>query len=143
MPYIPITPHGIAVGIDIGMESSYNSRLPQSILIATNMAYAIIRTGGKQYRAEAGKTLRIPSLPGEAGSKIEFNDVILGSDGGGGTAKVGVPTLSGAKVTGEIVKHGRGEKIVVFKHKRRKNYSRKQGHRQGFTEVRINDIKLG
>jgi large subunit ribosomal protein L21 len=107
------------------------------------MAYAIIRTGGKQYRAEAGKTLRIPSLPGEAGSKIEFNDVILGSDGEGGTAKVGVPTLSGAKVTGEIVKHGRGEKIVVFKHKRRKNYARKQGHRQGFTEVRINDIKLG
>lgn len=105
------------------------------------MSYAIIRTGGKQYRAEAGKTLRVPSLPGDAGSKIEFNDVIFGSDGS--TAKVGVPTLSGAKVTGEIVKHGRGDKIVVFKHKRRKNYARKQGHRQGFTEIRINDIKLG
>src|SRR5688572_2658838 len=108
------------------------------------MAYAIIRTGGKQYRAEAGKTLRIPSLPGEAGSKIEFNDVILGSTGSGDNAtKVGVPNLKGAVVTGEIVKHGRGDKIVVFKMKRRKNYARKQGHRQGFTEVRINDIKLG
>src|SRR5688572_21442909 len=111
------------------------------------MAYAIIRTGGKQYRAEAGKTLRIPSLPGEAGSKIEFNDVILGSTGSGGgghnATKVGVPNIKGAVVTGEIVKHGRGEKIVVFKMKRRKNYARKQGHRQGFTEVRINDIKLG
>ena len=61
----------------------------------------------------------------------------------GNNVKTGVPTLSGAKVTGEIVKHGRGEKIIVFKFKRRKNYSRKQGHRQGFTEVRINDINLG
>lgn len=105
------------------------------------MTYAIIRTGGKQFRVEPGTTLRIPSLPGDAGAKIEFNDVLLGSDGK--ASKVGVPTLSGAKVTGEIVKQGRGEKIIVFKFKRRKNYSRKQGHRQGFTEVRIKDIKLG
>ncbi|MBA3557935.1 MAG: 50S ribosomal protein L21 [Gemmatimonadaceae bacterium] len=105
------------------------------------MSYAIIRTGGKQFRAEPGKTLRIPSLAGEAGEKIEFNDILLGSDGD--KIQTGVPTLSGAKVTAEIVKHGRGEKIVVFKMKRRKNYARKQGHRQGFTEVRINDITLG
>jgi len=102
------------------------------------MTYAIIRTGGKQYRAEAGKTIRIPSLAGDAGSKITFEDVILGSDGD--KRHVGSPTLKGAHVTGEIVKHGRGEKIVVFKHKRRKNYAKKQGHRQGFTEVRIKDI---
>src|SRR5215207_6871548 len=104
------------------------------------MTYAIIRTGGKQFRVEPGKTIRIPSLVGEAGSPVEFNDVLLGSDGS--NVRTGVPTLSGAKVTGEIVKHGRGDKIVVFKFKRRENYSRKQGHRQGFTEVRINDITL-
>ena len=105
------------------------------------MAYAIIRTGGKQYRAESGKTIRIPSLPGEAGSKVTFNDVILGSDGD--KTMVGVPSLKGASVAGEIVKHGKDRKIVVFKMKRRKNYAKKQGHRQGFTEVRIGDITLG
>jgi large subunit ribosomal protein L21 len=105
------------------------------------MAYAIIRTGGKQYRAESGKTIRVPSLPGEAGSKVTFNDVILGSHGD--KTFVGVPSLKGASVAGEIVKHGRDKKIVVFKMKRRKNYSKKQGHRQGFTEVRIGDITLG
>ncbi|HKY98306.1 MAG TPA: 50S ribosomal protein L21 [Gemmatimonadaceae bacterium] len=105
------------------------------------MAYAIIRTGGKQYRAESGKTIRVPSLPGEAGSKVTFNDVIFGSDGD--KSMVGVPTLKGASVAGEIVKHGRDKKIVVFKMKRRKNYAKKQGHRQGFTEVRIGDITLG
>ena len=105
------------------------------------MTYAIIRTGGKQYRAEAGKTIRIPTLPGDAGSNITFDDVILGSDGD--KTHVGAPGLKGAHVTAEIVKHGKGDKIVVFKMKRRKNYAKKQGHRQGFTEVKINDIHLG
>ena len=105
------------------------------------MSYAIIKTGGKQFRAEPGKTLRIPTLLGDAGTRVAFNDVLLGSDGD--SVKTGVPTLKGAVVTAEIVKHGRGEKIVVFKFRRRKNYAKKQGHRQGFTEVRINDITLG
>ena len=105
------------------------------------MSYAIIKTGGKQFRAEPGKTLRVPTMLGDAGTTVEFNEVLLGSDGS--TAKVGVPTLKGAMVTAEIVKHGLGEKIVVFKFRRRKNYAKKQGHRQGFTEIRINDIKLG
>ena len=105
------------------------------------MAYAIIRTGGKQFRVEPGQTVRIPSILGEAGTQVTFGDVLLGSDGS--SVRAGVPTLSGAKVTGEIVKHGLDEKIVVFKFKRRKNYARKQGHRQKFTEVKINDISLG
>jgi large subunit ribosomal protein L21 len=105
------------------------------------MSYAIIRTGGKQFRAEPGKSLRIPSILGEAGTAVEFNDVLLGSDGT--TLRTGVPTLAGAKVTGEIVKHGLDDKIIVFKFKRRKNYARKQGHRQKFTEVRIHEITLG
>jgi large subunit ribosomal protein L21 len=104
------------------------------------MSYAIIRSGGKQFRVEPGKSVRLPSLPGEAGTKVTFNDVLLGSDGK--DVQTGVPTLKGAKVTGEIIKQGLGDKIVVFKFKRRKNYARKQGHRQKFTEVRIRDITL-
>jgi large subunit ribosomal protein L21 len=103
--------------------------------------YAIIRTGGKQFRAEPGKTIRVPSLAADEGSTVTFDEVLLGADGK--DVLTGAPTLSGAKVTGEIVRHGRGDKIVVFKFKRRKNYSRKQGHRQGFTDVRIDDITLG
>lgn len=105
------------------------------------MSYAIIRTGGKQFRVEPGKKYRIPSIIGDEGSQVEFNDVLLGSDGN--AVRTGVPALSGARVTGQIVRHGKGEKIVIFKHKRRKGYARKQGHRQGFTEVQISDITLG
>lgn len=105
------------------------------------MTYAIIRAGGKQFRAEAGRTIRVPKMAGEAGAKVTFDDVILGADGD--KRHVGAPTVKGAHVTGEIVKQGKGEKIVVFKQKRRKNYTRKQGHRQAFTEVRINEIAFG
>ena len=105
------------------------------------MSYAIIKTGGKQFRVEPGRTYKIPSVVGEEGGKIEFNDVLLGNDGK--NVKTGIPALKGASVTGEIVRHGRGEKIIVFKQKRRKNYARKQGHRQKFTEVRIKSISLG
>jgi large subunit ribosomal protein L21 len=103
--------------------------------------YAIIRTGGHQFRAEPGKTLRIPSVEAQPGETVKFDEVLLGADGD--TIKVGAPVVDGAAVTAEVVRHGRGEKIVIFKHKRRKNYRRKQGHRQGFTEVRVNDISLG
>jgi large subunit ribosomal protein L21 len=105
------------------------------------MPYAIIRTGGKQYRVQPGQTIRVPSLEGEEGSQVEFAEVLLGGDDD--DVRPGAPTIDGAKVTGEIVRQGRGDKIVVYKFKRRKNYARKQGHRQGFTEVRIDDITLG
>jgi large subunit ribosomal protein L21 len=105
------------------------------------MSYAIIKTGGKQFRAEKGVTLRVPTINAEAGAKIEFKDVLLASDGK--AVKTGTPLLKGAKVTAEIVKHGLGDKIVVFKFRRRKNYARKQGHRQAFTEVRISEVSVG
>ncbi|MGI8497211.1 MAG: 50S ribosomal protein L21 [Gemmatimonadaceae bacterium] len=105
------------------------------------MTYAIIRTGGLQFRAEPGKTLRLPTIAADVGSAVTFDEVLLGADGN--SVHAGTPLVSGAKVTGEIVRHGKGEKIVVFKFRRRKNYARKQGHRQGFTEVKINDISLG
>jgi large subunit ribosomal protein L21 len=105
------------------------------------MTYAIIRAGGKQYRVQPGQTIRLHSIEADEGATITFEDVLMGSDEG--NVRIGGPTLSGAKVTGTVVRHGRGEKIVVFKFKRRKNYARKQGHRQGFTDIKINDITLG
>ena len=105
------------------------------------MPYAIIKTGGKQFRVEPGQRIRIPSLEAEPGAKVTFEDVLLGSTEG--NVRVGGPTLAGAKVTGEILRHGKDDKIVVFKFKRRKNYAKKQGHRQKYTEVKIADIKLG
>ncbi|HVE79759.1 MAG TPA: 50S ribosomal protein L21 [Gemmatimonadaceae bacterium] len=103
--------------------------------------YAIIRTGGKQFRVEPGQTIRIQTLEADAGDTITFDEVLGGGDGG--DVRLGTPTLSGAKVTAEVIRHGRGDQIIVFKFKRRKNYARKQGHRQGFTDVKINDITLG
>ncbi|MEN8374488.1 MAG: 50S ribosomal protein L21 [Gemmatimonadota bacterium] len=103
--------------------------------------YAIIRTGGKQFRVEPGDTLRVPSIQAEVGATISIDEVLLG--GGEEDIVVGTPLLDGASVQAEIVAHGRGEKIIVFKWKRRKNYRRKQGHRQGFTEIRVDTIDLG
>ena len=103
--------------------------------------YAIFRTGGKQFRDEPGLTLRIPSLAAEPGDSITFDEVLLGANDG--DFKLGAPLVSGAGITAEVVKHGKGEKIIIFKHKRRKNYRRKLGHRQKYTEVRISEINLG
>ena len=103
--------------------------------------YAIFRALGKQFRAEKGKTLRVPLMDAAAGSKVTFDEVLLSSDGQ--TIKTGAPLVQGAKVTGEVVGQGKEAKIYVFKFKRRKNYRRKTGHRQGYTEVRITDLKLG
>jgi len=103
--------------------------------------YAIIRAGGKQFRAEKGKTLRLPLMSAETGAKVTFDEVLLSSDGDRVTA--GTPLVKGAKVLGEVVGTGKEPKIYVFKFKRRKNYRRKTGHRQGYTEVRITDVKLG
>jgi large subunit ribosomal protein L21 len=115
--------------------------MPKSKSASSEMTYAIIRSGGKQFRVEPGKRYRLPTLVGEPGGKIEFNEVLLGNDGK--NVKVGTGPIAKAKVVGEIVRHGKGDKIIIFKMKRRKNYARKQGHRQGFTEVKINDINLG
>ncbi len=103
--------------------------------------YAIFRTGGKQFRAEHGATIRIPSIVAEPGDSITFDEILLGANDG--DYRVGAPLVGGAAVTAEVVKHGRGEKIIIFKHKRRKNYRRKLGHRQGYTEVRVSEINLG
>ena len=102
--------------------------------------YAVFQTGGKQFRAEPGVKLRIPSLEVEEGSTVSFEDVLLTADGD--EISVGQPLISGAKVTAEVVRHGKDRKIIVFKRKRRKGYRKKQGHRQKFTEIRIDEIKI-
>ncbi len=101
------------------------------------MATAVIRTGGKQYCVAEGDTVTIEKLEGEPGTKVEFTDVLLVT---GDKPKVGKPTVAGAKVSGEIVQQGRGEKITTFKFKRRKRYHRKMGHRQDLTAVKITGI---
>lgn len=97
------------------------------------MSYAIIKTGGKQFPVENGQTLRVPSIEGKEGSKVDIPALVLGS---GKDAKVG----GDLSVQATVVGHGRGEKVIVFKKKRRKQYKRKQGHRQGYTEIKIEKI---
>ena len=99
--------------------------------------YAVIRTGGKQYRVSEGETLRIEKLPGDVGSSITFGEVLML---GGDSPNVGTPLVGGASVTGQIIAQDRAKKIIVFKMRRRKNYRRKNGHRQWYTEVKITGI---
>jgi len=103
--------------------------------------YAIFEAKGKQFRAEPDMTLLVPSLDAEPGERVTFDQVLLAERDD--KVIIGQPSLEGASVATEVVRHGRGEKIIVFKMKRRKGYRRKQGHRQGFTEIRIVDIDLG
>ena len=105
------------------------------------MSYAVIRTGGKQYRVTQGELLRLESLPGETGSDITFSDVLLTS--AESAIQVGTPLVPGASVTARVVEHGKERKIIVFKKKRRKGYRRKRGHRQHFTAVQVKAINLG
>lgn len=101
--------------------------------------YAVIRSGGKQARVAPGDTLRLEKLDGAVGDSIELSEVLMIGDEG--APKVGTPLVDGAKVQGTILAQGRGDKITVFKMKRRKGYRRKTGHRQSYTEVRIDKIE--
>ena len=98
--------------------------------------YAIFATGGKQYRAQVGDTIYVEKLEGNQGDEVVFDQVLMVE------GKVGTPLVEGAKVTGTIDKQGRGKKIIVFKMKAKKNYRRKQGHRQPFTKVKIDKITM-
>jgi large subunit ribosomal protein L21 len=104
---------------------------PNAKEIIAKMSYAIIRTGGKQFNVEEGQTLRVPTIDEKEGGKIEVEALLIGGD------KV---NLDGGKVKATVVSHGRAYKIIVFKKKRRKQYKRTQGHRQGYTEITIDKI---
>lgn len=103
------------------------------------MMYAVIKTGGKQYRVAQGDVVRVEKLVGQVGDKITLNEVLF--VGGNGEVKIGTPTLPDVKVTAEILDQGRAKKIIVFKKKRRKSYSRKRGHRQRLTTLKIVEIQ--
>jgi large subunit ribosomal protein L21 len=103
--------------------------------------YAIIKAQGKQFKVEKGQVVRMPRMAGEPGSKVTFHEVLLTSDGH--AVQAGTPILKGASVTGEVVGEVKGEKIYVFRFKRRKNVRRKTGHRSKLTDVRITGIKTG
>jgi large subunit ribosomal protein L21 len=103
--------------------------------------YAVFQTGGKQFRAEPGVRLRVPTLDVEPGVTVTFDHVLLAGDGEA-DVRVGTPVVDGASVTAEVLRHGRGDKVIVFKRKRRKGYRKKQGHRQNFTEIRIDEVAL-
>lgn len=100
--------------------------------------YAVIKTGGKQYRVTEGEILKVEKLSTPAGESVEIDDVLLIADGE--ELKVGTPVIKGAKVTADIVSHGRGPKIRIIKFKRRKHYRKQMGHRQWFTELKITGI---
>jgi len=105
------------------------------------MDYAVIRSGGKQYRVSPGDVVRLEKLAAEPGATFAFEEVLMASGDGG--IQIGTPLLAGMRVVGEIVRHERAKKIIVFKKKRRKNYRRKQGHRQHLTVVRVTGFERG
>lgn len=100
--------------------------------------YAVIKTGGKQYRITAGQKLKIEQIPADIGQEISLDQVL--SVGEGDTLKIGVPFVDGAKVTATVLAQGRHDKIKIFKMRRRKGYRRTQGHRQNYTEIRIEAV---
>jgi large subunit ribosomal protein L21 len=97
--------------------------------------YAVVKTGGKQYRVSAGEKLRIEQIVADVGQEIVLDQVLLVADGD--ALKMGAPLVSGAKVTAKVLKHGRGDKVHIFKLNRRKHYRKSQGHRQNYTEIEI------
>jgi len=101
--------------------------------------YAIVKTGGKQYKVSPGDIIKIEKLEGNAGSDVVFTDVLMISDENN-KLEIGKPILTNAKVSGEITKQTKGKKVIIFKSKRRKGYRKKTGHRQNLTEVKINEI---
>lgn len=101
--------------------------------------YAVVRTGGKQYRVSEGDDIRIEKIPGTVGEDVTFDDVLM--IGGTDEVQIGKPVLSGATVAGRILEQDRHRKVIVFKFKRRKGFQKKQGHRQAFTRVQITGIQ--
>jgi large subunit ribosomal protein L21 len=104
--------------------------------------YAIVKTGGKQYRVAPGDTVTIEKIQGESGAAVEFTEVLMVAGDNGENVKVGTPVLAEAKVSGLIRRQTKGKKVIIFKSRRRKNYRKKTGHRQQLTEVTIKDISL-
>ena len=102
--------------------------------------YAVIKTGGKQYRVSSGEKLKVEQLAADVGSEITIDQVLMVADGD--KISIGKPLLEGAKVQATVVSHGRADKVKIFKLRRRKHYKKQQGHRQNFTEIQVNQISV-
>ena len=100
--------------------------------------YAVIKTGGKQYRVVAGEKIKVEQIPAEVGAEITLDQILM--IGEGESVKVGTPTVAGAKITARVIAHGRHPKVKIFKMRRRKHYQKTQGHRQNYTEIRVEAI---
>jgi len=114
------------------MRGDYAARAERQVM------YAVVRTGGKQYKVAPGDVILVEKLDGEAGAEIKLDDILMVNDGT--TTVIGSPTVEGAAVTASIIEQGRGDKVLVFKKKRRQNYRRTKGHRQDLTVLRILDV---
>jgi large subunit ribosomal protein L21 len=101
--------------------------------------YAVIKTGGKQYRVAAGEKIKVEQIPADVGSQVVLDQVLM--VGNGEAVTIGKPLVNGAQVTATVVSHGRADKVKIFKMRRRKHYQKRQGHRQNFTELQIGEIK--
>ena len=100
--------------------------------------YAVIKTGGKQYKVAPGEKLKVEQIPADVGAEVILDQVLLVGDGS--SVRLGQPIVAGATVKATVLSHGRGEKLQIFKMRRRKHYQKHQGHRQGYTELKIDDI---
>ena len=103
--------------------------------------YAVVKTGGKQYRVSAGEKLKVEQIPADIGAEIALDEVLLVADGE--AVRLGTPLVSGASVTAKVLGHGRGDKVHIFKMRRRKHYRKTLGHRQNYTELQISGIQIG
>jgi large subunit ribosomal protein L21 len=108
------------------------------MLFMESIMYAVVKTGGKQYRVVAGEKLKVEQIPADVGAEITLDQVLM--VGEGESVKIGTPVVAGAKVTAKVIAHGRHEKINIFKMRRRKHYRKNQGHRQNYTEIEIAGI---
>jgi large subunit ribosomal protein L21 len=116
------------------LKVSGNQRRKERVVM-----YAVVRTGGKQYRVSQGDRFRIEKIPGEIGQEVTFNDVLM--IGGAGDVRIGRPQVEGASVSARILEQDRAKKVIVFQYKKRQDYAKKQGHRQAFTRVEVTGIQ--
>jgi large subunit ribosomal protein L21 len=124
----------IAGSVEQILPTEFNSSIFWSLTM-----YAVIKTGGKQYRVAAGEKIKVEQIPADVGAQVVLDQVLM--MGNGEAVTIGKPTIAGAAVTATVVSHGRADKVKIFKMRRRKHYQKHQGHRQNYTELQIGEIK--
>jgi large subunit ribosomal protein L21 len=126
--------------LDYSSPQRQNARFRAKPINWSNTMYAVIKTGGKQYRVAAGEKIKVEQIPADVGSEITLDQVLM--VGEGESVQIGTPVVSGAAVKATVLSHGRHDKVKIFKMRRRKHYQKHQGHRQNYTELRIEAISV-